>query len=298
MRFRIKHTTRYTYDPTASESFMELRLHPQTNDKQRLIRRTLTVEPETSVSHYTDFYGNTVEHFSVIHRHPSLLLISESEVETLPTDPVPEALAISVSEARQIHRSRGIGLYDFLGPSRAIVLDRQVNRLANRFFRPADHLGQSILGLLDWINRTFTYKTGSTSIDTQVGDVLRNREGVCQDFAHVMIAILRSAEIPTRYVCGYIETERERRASERPDQPLRGASESHAWVEIGLPGGYWFPVDPTNNCTAGERHVTVAAGRDFFDTSPTRGVFKGTTSHRLEVKVVMTRQTMAPFRQD
>jgi transglutaminase-like putative cysteine protease len=105
-----------------------------------------------------------------------------------------------------------------------------------------------------------------------------------------MIAILRSAEIPARYVCGYIETEQERRASERPDLPLRGASESHAWVEVGLPGGYWFPVDPTNNCVAGERHVTVAVGRDFFDTSPTRGVFKGTTSHRLEVKVVMTRQ--------
>ena len=289
MRFRINHTTRYTYAPNASESFMELRLYPQTNDKQRLIRRTLSVEPGASVHHYADFYGNIVENFSIIHRHPSLLLISESEVETLPTEPNPEILAITVSEARQIFRSRSIGMFDFLGPSRAIALDRKVNRLANRFFRPSDPLGESILRLLEWMNRSFAYRPGSTSIDTPVGDVLEAGEGVCQDFAHVMIAILRSSDIPARYVCGYIETDRERRASERPHRPLRGASESHAWVEIGLPGGYWFPVDPTNNCVAGERHVTVAAGRDFFDTSPTRGVFKGTTSHQLEVKVVMTR---------
>jgi transglutaminase-like putative cysteine protease len=290
MYFTIVHTTRYLYASPATESFMEMRLVPQNNDKQRLIRRTLTLEPEAIVNQYVDFYGNQVENFSIIHRNPSLVIRSESEVETLNPDPNPEALDLTLSEARQLFHSQAVLLFDFLSPSRAIALDRQVNRIANRFFPPTAKIGPAVTGLLTWMDKAFTYRPGSTSIDTPVPTVLRNREGVCQDFAHVMIAILRSAGIPARYVCGYIETENERRAAENPETPLRGASESHAWVEVFLPGGYWLPVDPTNNCVAGERHVTIAAGRDFFDTSPTRGVFKGTTQHQLKASVTMTRQ--------
>jgi transglutaminase-like putative cysteine protease len=108
-----------------------------------------------------------------------------------------------------------------------------------------------------------------------------------------MIAVLRSAEIPARYVTGYIETEGQRRASEAAEAavgaPLVGAGESHAWAEIFLPGGFWWPLDPTNDCVAGERHVKVAVGRDYHDSTPTRGVFKGTHTRRLAVAVVMRR---------
>jgi transglutaminase-like putative cysteine protease len=116
------------------------------------------------------------------------------------------------------------------------------------------------------------------------------RRGVCQDFAHVMIAILRSAEIPARYVCGYIETDRQRDAAAGGERTLVGAAESHAWVEVGLPNGNWYALDPTNDIPAGERHVVVSFGRDFHDVSPTRGVFKGAGSHALNVSVVMRRQ--------
>jgi transglutaminase-like putative cysteine protease len=113
---------------------------------------------------------------------------------------------------------------------------------------------------------------------------------VCQDFAQVMIAILRSAEIPARYVTGYIETETQRKASEAQRPPkLIGASESHAWVEVQTPGGFWWALDPTNDCVAGERHVKLAVGRDYRDSTPTLGVFKGTYTEKLSVAVVMQR---------
>jgi transglutaminase-like putative cysteine protease len=175
-------------------------------------------------------------------------------------------------------------------PSDAIALGPEVNALANQLFKPGDPLGISLLRLNTWIKTTFRYVAGSTQIDTPVAVALKQRTGVCQDFAQVMIAVLRSAEIPARYVTGYIETEIQRKASEARRAPaLIGASESHAWVEVFLPGGFWWPLDPTNDCVAGERHVKVAVGRDYHDSTPTRGVFKGTYTEKLSVAVVMQR---------
>jgi len=175
-------------------------------------------------------------------------------------------------------------------PSEAIELGPEVNALANKLFKPGDPLGTSLLRLNNWIKTHFRYLSGSTQIDTPVTVALKQRSGVCQDFAQVMIAVLRSAETPARYVTGYIETETQRKASEAKRAPaLIGASESHAWVEAFLPGGFWWPLDPTNDCLAGERHVKVAVGRDYHDSTPTRGVFKGTHTEKLSVAVVMQR---------
>ncbi len=289
MRFLISHTTRYTYASPASESFMEARLRPPSNRSQTVLRRTLAITPDCRVSGYTDYFGNSIEQFSLIHRHDELVLRAECEVETHREPPPPEALAISVSEARQIHRGRRLALFDFVQPSAGIALSRRVNRLANELVRPRDELGPALLAVMRWVKRHFTYKAGTTHLGTTVDEALALRAGVCQDFANVMIAILRSAEIPARYVVGYIETERQRRAAARGEQRLVGAAESHAWVEAGLPNGDWFPLDPTNDILAGERHVFLAAGRDFHDTSPTRGVFKGAGRTKLEATVQMRR---------
>lgn len=290
MRFRIEHRTTYRYAGTASESFMEARLTPVNDDRQRLISRKLTTSPTCNVHTYADYFGNTVETFSIVHRHGELVLISDSEVETLPLAPPEAALEISVSEARQIYRSERLPLYEFLMPSPAIELSVEVNQLANQFFKPGAPLGPSLLALNTWVHDTFRYAPGVTRIDTPIATVLEGRAGVCQDFAQVMIAILRSAEIPARYVTGYIETENQRHASAANTAPaLIGASESHAWVEVHLPGGFWWPLDPTNDCVAGERHVKIAVGRDYTDNTPTRGVFKGTYTEWLSVGVVMRR---------
>jgi transglutaminase-like putative cysteine protease len=290
MLFRITHRTRYRYAGTASESFMEARLTPTSDERQDRRSHKLLTTPACNLHVYTDYFGNTVETFSIIQRHRELLLESVSEVATHPIDPPSVALEVSVSEARQIFRSERLKLFEYIIASPAIPLSAEVNVLANRFFKPGDPIGTSLLRLTAGIKESFRYEPGTTRIDTPVATALRQRTGVCQDFAQIMIAVLRSAEIPARYVTGYIETETQRKASEAQKAPkLIGASESHAWVEVYLPGGFWWPLDPTNDCIAGERHVKVANGRDYRDSTPTTGVFKGTHTEKLEVAVVMQR---------
>lgn len=290
MRFHIEHRTLYRYAGTASESFMEARLTPVNDERQQLVTRKLTTSPDCNIHTYTDYFGNDVETFSIVQRHRELSLLSESEVETSAIEPPAAALEISVSEARQIYRSERLGLFEFLMASPAIELTAAINRLANQFFKASEPLGPALLKLNRWIKENFRYTPGATTLGTPVSTVLKTREGVCQDFAQLMIAVLRSAEIPSRYVTGYIETESQRKASEASRSPkLIGASESHAWVEVHLPGGFWWSLDPTNDCVVGERHVKVATGRDYQDTSPTRGVFKGTRTEKLSVAVVMQR---------
>jgi transglutaminase-like putative cysteine protease len=290
MRFHITHLTHYRYADPASESYMEARIAVPSSHAQTVVRRALTIAPETRVTSYHDYYGNTVEQFSIIHRHPELVLRAETEVDTHPVLVAPEALDITISEARQIYRGQLLARFDYLRPSAGVQLSRAVFDHANRFFRPGGQLGEAVHELLHWVHGYFKYQAGVTSVGTTVDEVIALRRGVCQDFAHVMIAILRSAEIPARYVCGYIETERQREAATRGERTLVGAAESHAWAEVGLPNGDWYALDPTNDIPAGERHVMVSAGRDFHDVSPTRGVFKGASRTALSVGVVMQRQ--------
>lgn len=291
MLFHINHRTTYRYAGEASESFMEARLTPVTDARQRLIARELTTTPAGAVHRYTDYFGNAVESFAIAHRHGQLVLESKSEVETMAWEPPKAAQEISVSEARQIYRGNRLELFEFLMPSPAIPMSAPVHRLANQFFKPGHELGATLLRLNGWIKNEFRYATGSTRIDTPVTEVLAQKAGVCQDFAQVMIAILRSAEIPARYVTGYIETDSQKTAAEEGRKHLVGAAESHAWVEACLPGGFWWPLDPTNDCVAGERHVKVSIGRDYLDGTPTRGVFKGTRTEKLSVSVHMIRET-------
>jgi transglutaminase-like putative cysteine protease len=293
MLFQIHHRTTYRYAGEASESFMEARLTPVTDERQRLLSRRFGTTPEATAGRYVDYFGNAVESFAIAHRHGELVLDSRSEVETRPWSAPPGALAFSISEARQIYRGNKLELFEYLMPSPAIPMSAPVHKLANQFFRPGGILGETLLRLNRWFKTEFAYKSGSTRIDTPVTQVISQKAGVCQDFAQVMIAILRSAELPARYVTGYIETETQRLAAEKnrsESAALVGSAESHAWVEVCLPGGVWWPLDPTNDCIAGERHVKVSVGRDYLDATPTRGVFKGTYTEKLSVSVSMIRK--------
>ncbi len=296
MRFRIRHRTQYRYAGMASESFMEARLTPMSDEHQKLLARRFLTTPPSNIHLYTDYFGNAVETFSIGQRHVELVLESRSEVETFPHEPPASALDVTVSEARQLYRGERLRLFEFLMPSPAIPLSAAVHALAKQFFGPRDMLGESLLRFLAWMHGNFNYAPDVTAIDTPIASVLKTHAGVCQDFAQIMIAVLRSAEIPARYVTGYIETESQRQAAEnngsgaaRRSPRLVGASESHAWVDVYLPGGFWHPLDPTNNCVAGERHVKIGCGRDYHDCTPTRGVFKGTNTKKLEVAVSMQR---------
>ncbi|GAB5562171.1 MAG: transglutaminase family protein [Synoicihabitans sp.] len=292
MRFHIHHRTHYLYAGEAWESFMEARLKPAETDTQKLHAHRLEIDPQCNVHEYSDYFGNTVQTFSIVRRHGSLTLDSFAELETFPSPDTTAASDVSISEARQIYRSEILRYYEFLHPSAAIAWDSQTHRVAKQLFRPTRSLGEAVIALNSWIYQNFQYRSGSTHLGTTVAEVMEKREGVCQDFAQVMIAVLRSAEIPARYVVGYIETDSQRKAakSSKRARKLVGAAESHAWVEVCLPGGTWWPLDPTNDCEAGERHVRVGIGRDFHDCTPTRGVFKGTHTQNLAVSVQMVRQ--------
>lgn len=270
---------------------MEARLRPATTTHQTLAEHRLDITPTCNLHSYKDYFGNHVDTFSIIRRHESLVLDSHSTVDTHPIEPPDFTLEVSISEARQIYRSEPRRYFEHLAPSAAIRFTAEINRTANRFFGPRNELGPALLTLNHWFKEDFRYESGSTQLDTPVDEVLKRRTGVCQDFAQLMIAILRSAELPARYVVGYIETEAQRLGSQRrrATPQLIGAAESHAWVEVCLPGGFWWPLDPTNDCIAGERHVKVAVGRDYHDSTPTRGAFKGAKTKRLEVAVSMRR---------
>ncbi len=283
MRFTVSHTTEYAYEGAASESFAELRVWPQSNASQRVLARSLHIDPETNVDHYIDYFGNNVEFFSVPYRHSALTVRAEAEVETFGQTPSDTVLGTTIGEARQIYNSTLYQIFEYLQPSSLVPLD-QHGRIRKRFFPQAKPLGEALLELNGWIFRNFEYQSGVTDVSTPVAEVVRHRRGVCQDFANLMLAILRSNGMPARYVSGYIEAH-----DPESGQEMTGAAASHAWVEVYLPGGTWWGLDPTNDQAAGERHIVVAVGRDYNDVAPMRGTYKGAADQGLKVMVSLER---------
>ncbi|MDZ4788593.1 MAG: transglutaminase family protein [Blastochloris sp.] len=286
MRFRIVHHTEYQYRHPASESYAELRICPQSSLSQRVIKRRLELTPATAVDEYEDFLGNKVEYFSIPYRHKRLVVRASAEVETQAYEPPQEVLSISIAEAQQIYRSQMLTLHPFLQATPYVPLHKVLRPLRKNFLKSSEPIGQAVLHLNQWIFQTFKYKPGTTDISTPLSEVIKRKRGVCQDFAHLMLCILRTYGLPARYVSGYIEAY----DPTVSDPALVGATASHAWVEVCLPGGTWWGLDPTNNQTAGERHVVVAYGRDYRDAAPLKGTYKGAQDQQLEVMVSVKRK--------
>lgn len=289
MRFRIIHHTEYIYHMPASESYAELRICPQDTETQKVLTRKLEITPDTPVESYPDYFGNKVEFFSIPYRHNRLVVRASAEVETFTHSPPAIALAVSAAEAHQIFRSRMLELYHYLQPTRFVPLHKILSPLRKDFIRPSQNIGDALLAANQWVHRHFKYDPGTTEISTPLSQVIRQRRGVCQDFAHLMLSILRTYGFPARYVSGYIEA----CDPAVEDKKLVGATASHAWVEVFLPGGFWWGLDPTNNQVAGERHVKVAVGLDYRDAAPLRGTYKGAGEQELEVMVSVKRKKTA-----
>jgi transglutaminase-like putative cysteine protease len=286
MTFNIVHTTAYEYSAPAIESFTELRVRPRQNNHQTVHNHVTEVTPRAALEEFADYYDNVVECLSVPYRHKCLTVTSRSTVETLPHKDALSGLDLSVSEAVRLYWPQRRELFDFLMPSMHAPITPEIEAMAKQHLPSSGSFCDAIKGLCSYIYNDFTYMPGVTDVRTPISEVLRRRQGVCQDFAHVMISVLRAAGLPARYVSGYIETE-----SVRGDSDLVGATASHAWVEVYLPSGLWFGIDPTNDMMEGERHVQIGIGRDYHDVPPLRGVFKGAKRQQLSVMVTVSRTT-------
>ena len=287
MLFNIVHTTGYVYADTAMEAYLEVRLTPPVRPEQDVLRHRIEFQPGAEASDYIDYFGNRTTFYSMTLRHRQLKVTNRLTVRTLPRVLPESGLALTIAEARQILKS-GTGVFDYLQPTEAIPVDAESSAWARDILRENRPLREGLDELNKTIYREFKYRTGSTEIETPLSLIWKKREGVCQDFAHVMISVLRAARIPCRYVCGYIESEPS--VSADPSRKrLVGSLATHAWVEVLVPGMSWVALDPTNNQWCGEQHVTVAVGRDFLDAAPVRGTFKGSASQKLKVHVSMQR---------
>lgn len=264
MQLEVRHVTRYQYSGPISETHMEVRLQPSEEMGQRLTAFELAVQPESPIREYRDGFGNNVHYFDHLPEHEVVEVTSLSRVET-------QVSARSGDDGEQP--------YDFLLFRSPVVEARGITRLADRHRPREPESAASVESALDdltvAISRDFQYRPLTTTVSTAVDEVLRLGSGVCQDFAHLFIAVARAMGVPARYVSGYVYSGR--------GGPSIGAS--HAWAEAWLPGRGWAGYDATHPVRAGENHVRVAVGRDYRDAAPTRGVYVGAARGQLDVRV-------------
>ena len=273
MHLRITHVTRYRYEAPAWDSFNELRLRPADDFRQTLHAFELSVRPRAELRSRRDRHDTLVHHFHLPNEHGTLHVMSSSLVETYP---VPFPLEVGAGALAGLrHR-----WFEFLAPTERVPLDRDwhtdlgIERLARNGELLA-HLERLTLAL----RSRFVYAPEATTVDTPLASFVASGSGVCQDYAHAMLALCRADGIPARYVSGYVH------AHPSAELDLVGSEGSHAWVEAFLPGNGWVGFDPTNGCRVAEAHVKIGVGRDYDDVPPVRGLRRGGGEGQLEVDV-------------
>ena len=257
---------------------METRMHPRTDQNQHCLTFSLSVSPRCRVFSYRDHQGNTVQHFDIPGEHNQLVIIAESVVELQPQVEIPEFLSPDAWGALDEMIDAG-DYWEMLLPSTFAVESPALLELAGSLgaTRRDDPL-QVAQELNRRLYEYFEYVPRSTRVDSPIDEAINSRKGVCQDFAHTLIALLRHTRIPARYVSGYLYRGREDKDRSTPDA-------THAWVEALMPHFGWVGFDPTNNLVAHHRHIRAAVGRDYADVPPTHGIFRGQTASELYVAV-------------
>ena len=288
VRYEIEHVTSYRYRSPVRRCVMSLCLQPREDCGQRLLRFEATTAPAAPLTSERDCFGNT-KHVLNIHReHEALAITTRSTVEVAPPAPLPRSLGTDAWEEIRSWREAFVH-WDFTHASALVRPSSALTAFMEREGMKAegDPL-EALLRLSDTLYRSFRYVPGSTSVGSPMEHILESGSGVCQDYAHVMIAIARSWGVPARYVSGYLHVGG-RSGAPGPQTAM------HAWVECRLPDLDWIGFDPTNQSVADERYVRVAVGRDYHDVPPTRGVLQGGESSKLEV-AVRIRPSLSPDR--
>ncbi len=274
-KYRIKHITRYSYPSTVIDSANQVMLFPLDDEQQEVKKHDLIITHQPSVEIFTDYFGNKVGIFSIIRPHRQLTI--ESIIEII-TQEVVLPGSDTASETQWDNLVVIRDQFPYMDFMLLVQFEAQkeisavVNSMMNETITPLAIAEQ----MSAFVYNNFEYRKGVTNVETQVDEIWKIKAGVCQDFAHVLLVMLRIVGIPARYVSGYICPK---------DHELRGEGATHAWVEAYIPFYGWLGLDPTNNCITSDRHVRLAIGRSFTDCTPVKGTYKGSSEHTLEVSV-------------
>ncbi|USX48529.1 transglutaminase family protein [Lentzea sp. HUAS12] len=275
-RVRVVHTTGYVYEAPVVQSYNEARLTPRGDRKQNVVVSRVETTPATRAYRYTDYWGTEVTSFDLHAPHKELQVVASSVVETsAEIEPVTTGTWADLKEDDLVDRYT-----EFLEPTLYTPRDRELLAKA-RELKKGRTPSEAVLAASQWVGEQLTYQPGSTGVHSSAVDAWHERKGVCQDFAHLTLVLLRGMGIPSRYVSGYLHT--------KEDGPLRETvrGESHAWIEAWTGG--WWGYDPTNAIPVGPRHIWVALGRDYADVAPLKGIYSGGAATALEVTVDITR---------
>ncbi|MGI8913220.1 MAG: transglutaminase family protein [Chloroflexota bacterium] len=270
MIIAITHETTFDYSEDISESAMEVRLAPATNDRQLLRRHLLQVSPRVKLMPYRDFFGTNVQFFTVPSHYRRLSVVSQSVVETLPANPFQPSVADGERQEAPA------ALYDYLQFGGPVGRHPELALLAASF-RDDRPLLERLTALNRAIYQRLQYRPLVTQVDSALDEVLTLGQGVCQDFAHLMIGVCRELAVPARYVSGYLYI--------TPNAGARGSGASHAWCECYLPCAGWRGFDPTNDLLVDDQYVQIATGRDYRDVPPTKGMYRGSAQEVIAVSV-------------
>jgi transglutaminase-like putative cysteine protease len=287
MRYAVKHTTRYHYGAPVDLGYHLLRLVPPTTARQRLVEHAIAISPRPErLGAFLDHFGNAVRHVAIERRHDAFAAELSAVVDVEPAGAPPaegpawDAIAASL---RDDGLPAETGAAEFAYPSPLVPRDAAARAYCADALAPRRPIVPAVAEIMGRIKRDFAYVPGATTVTTPVAEVMQRRRGVCQDFAHAMLAGLRAHGLPARYVSGYIRTRPAPGAAAR-----RGGDASHAWVGVWCgPELGWIEFDPTNDLVVGEEHIVLAYGRDFSDVSPLRGVILGGGAHTVEVSVTV-----------
>ncbi len=282
MKLRVVHRTFYAYAGEAIQSFNEARLRPVTDETQRCLEYRLHITPPAGSSReYHDFHGNHVHYFEVNEPHEHLIVESNAIVETLLENPFNFNTTLLKGIPPAAMEPRSDEWHEYLLPSNYVPLAPEIWRWALDACDLKDDFWTLANRLTQRVHQHITYQPGSTTVHTSAVEALEKRTGVCQDYAHVLLGLLRSLKIPARYVSGYI--------FETTGMPIIGDGggdlASHAWCEIYIPDVGWRGLDATNGLVANDHYVKLAVGRDYADAAPLKGGYRGPPTRDLKVAV-------------
>lgn len=287
--YQIAHKTEYQYQEPIGLCQNIARLTPRSFPGQTCLHSEILVDPIPDVfTRYEDFFGNLVAYYAIEQEHNKLTVLVKSRVQIqkkkvnlqyLPKLSCQAALSLLLSDA-----ANHADILQYIPPTPMTMVSEEIKQYALQSFLPNRPLVESVHELMERIFTDFEFKPGLTTVTTPVDTVLQLKKGVCQDFAHLAIACIRSMGLPVRYMSGYIET------IQAPGiEKLVGADASHAWFSVFVPGYGWVDFDPTNNQMPTHQHITVAWGRDYADIAPLKGVIQSSRPHKLSVSVTVER---------